>query len=277
VTSRSFRHGDLSLLAALAKELWPNVQGTYGQVAWGAAVIPHGDWEARLWFDGDLLAGWGWLTGETELEFEVRPSHGALLDEILEWARPEELMVRSDDDDAIARVRAHGLELDPSAPWMRQNQRSLEDVEEPRVPEGYTLRTVEPSDWSSRAAAHRSAFQPSRFRDDVYEFVRSTPDYRADLDCVAVAPDGTIAAFTLAWLDEVNRVGTLEPVGAHADHLRLGLGRAVNLFALQRLRDLGATTATVACRGDDAYPIPRGLYESVGFRECWRLLAYRKP
>jgi len=276
VTSRSFRDGDLSLLAALAQEIYPNGQGTYGQVAWGASVLEHGDWEARLWYDGETLAGWGWLTGETELEFELRPTHGELLDEILEWARPEELMVRADHEDAIARIRAYGLEHDASAPWMRHNQRSLGDLEEPRLPDGYTLRTVTPDDWASRAAAHRSAFHPSRFTDEVYAFLRSTPDYRADLDCIAVAPDGSVAAYTLAWLDDVNTVGELEPVGTHADHRRLGLGRAVNLFALHRLREEGATDALVGCRGDDAYPIPCKLYESVGFRECWRKLAFKK-
>jgi hypothetical protein len=86
-------------------------------------------------------------------------------------------------------------------------------------------------DFASRAAAHRSAFQPSRFRDEVYELVRATPPYRADLDCIAVAPDGSVAAYTLAWLDKKNRVGQFEPVGTHADHQRRGLGRAVNLFA----------------------------------------------
>jgi ribosomal protein S18 acetylase RimI-like enzyme len=276
VTSRSFRDGDLQLLLALAQELWPDEQCNYGQIAWWASHMPHHDWEARLWFDGDTLAGWGWLTQETELEFQVRPEHRALLDEILGWGRPTEVMPRAGDEDAIARIRAFGLEHDPAAPWMRVNVRPLDDVEEPRVPEGYRVRTVEERDFASRVAAHRSAFDPSRFRDDIYAFVRSTPAYRQDLDCVVEAPDGSIAAYALAWLDEQNGVGELEPVGTHADHRRLGLGRAVNLFALQRLRDEGATTALVACRGDDAYPAPRGLYESVGFRERWRQLTFNR-
>ena len=40
--------------------------------------------------------------------------------------------------------------------------------------------------------------------------------------------------------------------------------------ALRRLRDEGAATAIVACRGDDASPIPCALYESVGFTEFAR-------
>ena len=131
-------------------------------------------------------------------------------------------------------------------------------------------------DFSSRAAAHRSAFHPSRFTDDVYEVVRRETPWRADLDCVVVAPNGEVAAYALAWLDERNRLGELEPVGVRAEDQRRGLGRAVCLFALRRLREEGADTALVASRGDDAYPGPLALYESIGFRELWRDLVFTR-
>jgi GNAT superfamily N-acetyltransferase len=268
---------DLEEILGLAQELWPDSGCNYGQIAWWAANLPHGESDVRLWHKGGRLVGWGWVTKGTELEFDVRPSHRALLDEILEWAQPDELLVRADHADAIARIEAHGLVHDPDAPWMRLNARSLDEIETPRVPDGYRLRTVEPDDRPSRVEAHRSAFHPSRFREDIYAFVRSTAAYRPDLDCVVEAPDGSIAAYTLGWFDEVNRVGEFEPVGTHEDHRRLGLARAVGLFALERLRDLGAETAIVACRGDAAYPAPARLYESMGFTEMWRQLAYRRP
>jgi predicted N-acetyltransferase YhbS len=271
---------DLQELLALAQELWcadpREVTCTYGQIAWWSANVPHGESETRLWREGGRLVGWGWVTGGTELEFQVRPTHRALLAEVLDWAAPDELLVPSHHADAIARIEARGLVHMPNAPWMRLNSRSLDDLPKPLLPDGYSLRTVREGDFASRAAAHRSAFQPSRFRDDVYDFVRATPPYRADLDCVVIAPDGSVAAYTLAWLDEENRVGQFEPVGTHADHQRLGLGRAVNLFALHRLREEGATLALVACRGDAAYPIPCKLYGSVGFRELSRYPAYRR-
>jgi predicted N-acetyltransferase YhbS len=224
-----------------------------------------------------MLAGWGWLTGGVELTWEVRPTHRVLLEEILDWGRASEALVPSQHADAIERLRARGFEHAPDAPWFRWNMRSLEEIEEPRLPAGYRLATMaEHHDSASRSAAHRSAFSPSRFRDDVYAKVRETWPYRADLDCVVIAPDGSVASYALAWLDEKNAVGELEPVGAHVDHLRLGLGRAVNLFALRRLREEGATTALVGCRGDEAYPIPGKLYESVGFRERARSIAFKR-
>ncbi len=57
---------------------------------------------------------------------------------------------------------------------------------------------------ASRVDAHRSAFHPSRVTVESYGAVVSTPPYRADLDVVALAPDGTVAAYALAWLDEEN-------------------------------------------------------------------------
>ena len=65
----------------------------------------------RLWHENGRLVGWGWVTGGTELEFDVRPSHRALLDEILAWAQPDELLVRADHTDAIARASRHTASL----------------------------------------------------------------------------------------------------------------------------------------------------------------------
>ena len=274
--------GDLWAMLRLEQELWHDdpaaVACTFGQVAFWSAQLLHDDWTARLWHDGDRLVGWGWLTGGVELEWEVRPTHRELLDEILDWAVPNEVLVRSHHSDAIERLRTHGLEHSPNKPWMRSNMRLLDAIDEPFLPDGYRLTTMaEYGDFESRSAAHRSAFSPSRFRDDVYAKVRETWPYRPDLDCVVVAADGSVAAYTLAWLDELNAVGEFEPVGTHKDHLRRGLGRAVNLFALQRLRDEGATTALVSCRGDEAYPIPCKLYESVGFHERARSIPFTRP
>ncbi len=283
LTSRTLDGGDdLRLLLELERELWQtareHVDCTFGQIAFWSAQLTHSDWEGRLWFDADELVGWGWLTGGTELELQVRPGRGDVTDEILDWADPSELLVDERNADLVGRLNARGLVHLPDAFWMRKNTRSLEEIEEPRVPDGYRLTTMaEYEDTASRSAAHRTAFSPSRFTDEVYAVVRATWPYRADLDCVAVAPDGSVASYALAWLDEANRLGEFEPVGTHEAHLRKGLGRAVNLFALQRLRDEGATEALVGCRGDEAYPIPRRLYESVGFREIARSVSYGRP
>lgn len=247
------------------QERWPDVRCTFGQIAF---------WSAHIGRDGEDVrideAAWGYRIGG-ELEYD---GDRDAIDAILEWARPEGVLTTLDDAAVLAR---HGLSHDPAAPWMKENARSLDEIDKPRVPRGYRLTTMaDYVDTSSRSAAHRSAFAPgSQFTDDVYATVRATRPYRSELDCVCVAPDGSVASYTLAWLDESNEIGELEPVGTHAEHRRLGLARATNLFALRRLRDEGAKTALVACRADDAYPPAScALYESIGFRERRRLVTF---
>src|SRR4051794_22722208 len=82
-------------------------------------------------------------------------------------------------------------------------------------------------------------------------------------------------SYCLAWLDDENRVGELEPVGTHADFRRRGLAAAVCAFALRRLREEGAELAVVYARGNAAYAGPKQLYESLGFRPHARTVTYR--
>ncbi len=254
----------LRAMLGQCQERWPDVRCTFGQIAF---------WSAHIGRDGEEVrvdeAAWGYRVGG-ELAFD---GHIDEIDPVLEWARPERAMTTLADADLLAR---HGLRHDPTGPWMKENVRSLDAIDEPRVPRGYRLTTMaDYVDTASRSAAHRSAFAPgSLFTDDVYAVVRATWPYRSDLDCVCVAPDGSVACFTLAWLDESNAIGEFEPVGTHAEHRRRGLARATNLFALQRLRDEGAKNAIVACRADDERPAACALYASVGFRERRRLVSF---
>ena len=56
-----------------------------------------------------------------------------------------------------------------------------------------------------------------------YQNIQSAPLYRRDLDLVAIAPDGEIAAFTIIWYDDVTRCGYFEPVGTTPEQQRQGL------------------------------------------------------
>jgi ribosomal protein S18 acetylase RimI-like enzyme len=92
-----------------------------------------------------------------------------------------------------------------------------------------------------------------------YRNIQTAPLYRRDLDLVAIAPDGAIAAFCTIWFDDVTRSGYFEPVATVPDHQRRGLGRALLTEGLRRLKRMGATRALVAGYGVAA----NGLYQSV--------------
>ena len=146
----------------------------------------------------------------------------------------------------------------------------------PELPEGFTLRHVEKTDVEARVRVHQAAFNPSGVSIESYRNVMNAWPYRADLDWVVQAPNGEFAAFALAWFDDVNWVGELEPVGTTPKYRGLGLARAVSLTALHALKDLGAESAVVYPRGDAAYPIPVRLYSRMGFVPRARTVTYSR-
>ena len=146
----------------------------------------------------------------------------------------------------------------------------------PEIPEGFTVRHVEETDVEARVRVHQAAFDPSRVSVESYHNVMNAWPYRADLDWVVEAPNGEFAAFALGWFDDVNGVGELEPVGTIPKYQGLGLARAASLAALHALKNLGAGSAVVYPRGDDAYPIPARLYSSMGFVPHARTVTYSR-
>lgn len=173
---------------------------------------------------------------------------------------------------------------------MYVTRRSLaEPVTTLKLPEGFSVRGCRgEAELEARARAQYGAFQSSwdwdkytaRFR----RFMRS-PVYCPEQDVVAVAPDGRIAAFAIHWLDgeaqsaSLKRtaqrfVGYFEPVGAHPDFQRQGLGRAVIAESLRRMQAAGMTHASVCCDAKD--PAAVTFYQSCGFQITNTLLMYVK-
>jgi len=291
VAARDFddARGDLRAMQRLVQEAWavvgPKNERHVGDVAWAHTHIPDRQhtFRRRLWEEDRRVVAYGWLFRPQTLDWQVDPARPELVDTVHECFEGEaeanvvETSALAEDESAIAVLRARGYEEVADGPWFACLIRDLDDAPEPELPPGYALGTVRgEEDVDRRVEVHRAAWEPSRFTLESYRDVRATWPYREDLDCVVEAPDGSFAAYTLAWYDDENRVGEFEPVGTHPSHRRLGLGRAVNLFALQRLREVGAERAVVLCRGDDAYPVPKRLYESVGFRQHSRIVSFRK-
>jgi len=97
-----------------------------------------------------------------------------------------------------------------------------------------------------------------------YRNIQNAPLYRRDLDLVAVAPDGAIAAFCTVWFDDVTRSGVFEPVACVPAHQRRGLARAVMTEGLRRLQRMGAVVACVGGFSAEA----NALYSAVVSPDC---------
>jgi GNAT superfamily N-acetyltransferase len=92
-----------------------------------------------------------------------------------------------------------------------------------------------------------------------YHHIQSAPLYRRDLDLVAVAADGSVASFCTIWFDDVTRTAYFEPVATVPAHRRHGLGKALLVEGLHRLKEMGCLVAFVGGYSERA----NGLYSSV--------------
>ena len=91
--------------------------------------------------------------------------------------------------------------------------------------------------------------------------MQSAPNFRKELNIVAVAPDGNFVSYCGMWVEAVNRFAYVEPVATDPDYRRMKLGTAVVLEGVRRCGELGAT---VACVGTD-----RSFYQSMGFKRMY--------
>jgi ribosomal protein S18 acetylase RimI-like enzyme len=76
----------------------------------------------------------------------------------------------------------------------------------------------------------------------------------------------------MAWLDIENAVGEFEPVATRPSYQRRGLGKAVLLRGLRKMRERAMRTAIVQTNASNDAAI--ALYQSVGFRIVGRSAEY---
>ncbi len=188
------------------------------------------------------------------------------------------LLALADEDDSLRREvlgsRGYTYRDRPVYRWRRDLDAPLP---EGKVAPGYTIRSMgDAREYNARALASWHAFHPDEPDDafgggDWLASLQSAPLYRRDLDIVAEAPDGGIAAFSTIWYDDFTRSAVCVLVGTASEHQRLGLGKAVITEGLRRLRNMGGTR--VFANGFD--PPANALYRSA-LGTCYRAESWFK-
>ncbi|MBF2074770.1 MAG: GNAT family N-acetyltransferase [Synechococcales cyanobacterium C42_A2020_086] len=263
----------------------------------------------RLWEDaaGELIAyAELWIpveftdTADGLCWFRVRPDarHQGLETNILTWAETRVLQVaaqtglpprlavgcRDDQTDRIALYERHGFVYERC--FLKMERSLAEPIPEPQLPQGFR---VVPLGGVEHAAAwvemcNQTFIDHWNFRPYTVEEHRywlTTPKYCPELDLVAVAPDGTFAAFCVAHIDaeenqHLNRQdGWISTLGTRRGFRRQGLARAMLLTGLQRLQAAGMDTALLGVDTENPNNA-QTLYESVGFRKRHANLSYAK-
>jgi len=242
----------------------------------------------RLWEDADgQFVGFAILyVTYNKLLFEVAPqvAGGDVEAQMIAWGVERvqqvgqersdpitlEVSCRDDNTERIALLERHG--------FVAQETRTLhmirsldEPIPEPQVPEGLVVRHVEGEhEVEPLVALHRAAFGSENITvEDRLSWMR-VPGYDPELDLIAVAPDGTFAAYCMCSISEEENActgrneGYTDPVATHPAFRRQGLARVLLLTGFQLLKQRGVETAVLSTWGENT--AMQQTAKSVGFR-----------
>ncbi|MEO6458695.1 MAG: GNAT family N-acetyltransferase [Chloroflexia bacterium] len=222
--------------------------------------------------EGEILA---WAT---ERAREAGREHGL----------PTDLRAFSDQANSYQMAQLERQGFTPARYFfqMRRPLKNGEPVPEPQFPEGYTLRHVASDedvkgwvDTFNLSFIDHWDFHPATIERRKHRM--SAAYYRPDRDLIVVAPDGTFAAFCLCSIDDehnkrnsVNE-GWIDVLGTRRGFRKMGLGRAMLLAGLHKLKENGIDDAMLGVDADNPTGA-LGLYESAGFSKYKTAVAFRK-
>jgi len=245
----------------------------------------------RLWKTADgQVVGVAHPEGRSSIALQIHPDYRHLEEKMIIWGeghlsalveggpqRQIHLFVYDYDSFRLNLLDDRGYEGIDGAGVVRRLR--LDGINPPAIAiaPGYAMRTTDPenmADCQRIANLLNTAFgRDFHTAEEYQEFTRNAPSFRADLDLVAVAPDGSFAAYVGIPYDEANRRGIFEPVCTHPNHRQRGLAQSLMFEGLHRLMALGAVDVTVET--GDAIPANK-LYDSIGFTEIHHGVYWRK-
>ena len=236
----------------------------------------------RLWFDADdQLVAFCIVDRFHNLLFELLSNLYAspIISQIIDWgitclARSSANRLysnsRGDDKKRLEFLKKHDFREEP---WrtLRLSRLLNEPIATPELPLGFQIRGVKGThEVEALVQLHHAAFGTDNMAIESRLAMMSVPDYVPDLDLVAVAPDGQLAAFCMCSINYQENaysgqlVGYTDPVGTHPDFQRLGLGRALLQTGCHLLKQQGMK---IAILGTSSANLPmQQLAQTVGYR-----------
>jgi len=234
----------------------------------------------RLWQRDDRLIGFAYVDDYNNLKFATDPDYvsARLEREIVEWGatcmKKRNAETGQDDtlDACCSATDRQRMAMLEKYGFTRESLRSLhyarslgEPIADHAFPQGFSLRCVEGEHEVERLTAlHRAAFGTENMTVEQRLAIMRAPNYERELDFVAVAPDGELAAFCICGFEEdQDHVGYTDPIGTHPRYQRLGLGKAIVTAGLRALKTRGAKVAEVGTSSENI--AMQRLAETLGF------------
>lgn len=284
---------DLQAMIALMDELrgrqrvYPIAADLYEELS-----EPEAQTAARLWLAGGRMLGFATINRYQNLVDVFRQDDFtlALQAEMMDWleqaARNQSLTALDAstlEDDAPRRafLERFGFALLEESSLLYA-RRLTDDLPAAPLPPGFVIRPLGGmAELEAYAALHRAAFDSQTMTSAYRQTIMSAPDYIAELDLVAVAPGGELAAFCMGQIfaDDAPRAGGQregwsDPLGTHPAYRRQGLAHALIVEVMRRLSARGMDTALLGTRSTNT--AMRRTAESLGFGVASNTLWYSK-
>lgn len=244
----------------------------------GTEYLDEEDEYIKIWEYQSKIVAVSIVKPSGECWIHIHPDHLASEREIVLWIEGQRKKTKKSPDDEVKYyfvVEEHDTKRISMLEEIGFEKSSIEGVSqvhpfdkpipEYQLPEGYSVRNaVIMDEWERYRKLQMSVF--THIKDmgkNLLETYSTASFYIAELDVVAVDPDGNLAAFCTGRFDHVSKIAELEPVGTHPDHRKKGLAKAVILECLKRLQKYNPIAVIIL--GAAASEGANRLYESVGF------------
>jgi mycothiol synthase len=242
---------------------------------------------------GFAVIQWAWQT----FDYGYAPDSG-LEQQILAWAierfpqlsknylsyeRPLLFIDAPQDDSAkISLLEMNGFKKHP---W--QTTHFIKSLAGPlpgaSLPPGFSFRPV--ANAAEYVKIHQAAFESTSMTIEWRERVEKWPQYRPELNVVAVAPDQSVVAFCSGWLGrfdpaklsgpaDTGLTGQIEPMGVHPDYRGRKLGRAVLEEVFRQMKAEGS--GAVIVETDNFREEAQRLYRAAGFEQTYLIYKYSR-
>ncbi|MDX9954044.1 MAG: GNAT family N-acetyltransferase [Anaerolineae bacterium] len=252
----------------------------------------------RLWFDAENhMCGYALVDHYNNLLFDFEPQAftpeieteiialGIACIQRVMQEQDETLTLdascRAGDTEKIAFLTRHGFEQQEG--YSVHMVRPLDQpIPTPQLPEGFTIRHVlGEEEVEALVALHRAAVGTEHMTVEERLAMMHVPEYKPELDLLAVAPDGQLVAYCMCGISEEENAATgrnegyTDPVGTHPDFQRRGLARALMLAGLQALKQRGMDFAVLGTSGENV--AMQRTAEAVGFHVESTTLWFTRP
>jgi len=223
----------------------------------------------RVWKQEDEIVGFAFVDEYNNLWFETETEF-ASLDELetemigwgvtcLERRKAEtgtdhslDCTCNADDSHRLSILKKHGFILEPVRS-LRYSRALNKPIPEYPLPAGFSIRCVRSkSEVEQLVALHRAAFGTNHMTVEYRLAMMNTPQYRRELDLVAVTPKDELSAFCVCGFDDPDqKIGYTDPIGTHPSYQRMGLGKALVSAGLLALKNAGVNAVRLGTSSEN--------------------------